>query len=118
MTRAIIGTGGTLTTLALITIEASTLTGTTVANTTTSTLGILVESTNLVGGIDPSKLIRALALGTITRILVKTNTPVIVTVADIISHASSVSGTGIVTDSGNRGHQGKGKKNLQHFLKT
>jgi hypothetical protein len=60
--RAIVGARGTLASLALVTIEAATFAGGSVANATASTLSVLVEDTGRIRSINPSQLERADAI--------------------------------------------------------
>jgi len=108
VTGAIVGAGGTLATFALVTVEASALPSSAVADTATSALSVLVESTNLVGHVHPGKLEGAHALGAIARVVGHTHAPVIVAFADIVGHASAVAGTRIVAHGSSGNHKGKG----------
>ena len=96
MATAIIGAGGTLARLALIAIEAAALTGGSVANTSASTLRILVERSKRIRSINPSKLKRADTIGTVSTVVIQTNTPVIVTGANLVNHAGSMATAVIV----------------------
>jgi len=101
--RAIVGACCALTSLALVSREAFTFTGISVANTSISTFSVSMMSTTFVGCINPCKLIGANSLRAVARVVVQANTPVVVALANIIEHASSVSTALIVAGSLNIG---------------
>jgi hypothetical protein len=96
MTRALIGASGTLASLTFVTREANTSTRIAIANTLRGTLSVLVMNTLNIRGINPGKFIRANALGTITRVMRQTQTPVIVTLTNTVSTASTVTGARVI----------------------
>jgi hypothetical protein len=113
--RAVVGTRGTLATLALVTLEALTFSGLTIADTLTGTLSVLVVGTSISRGVYPGKLEGADTVGAITRVHGKTKAPVVVARAHVVIHAATVTGASIVAASGDRGHKAKRNDSLHHF---
>lgn len=99
MATAVIRASSTLAGLALVAVEAGTLTGGPVANTSASTFRILVEGSMCIRRINPSKFKGADTIGTVSAVVVETNTPVIVAGANLVNHASSVATAVIVAVS-------------------
>jgi len=97
MSRAIIGGGSSLASLAFVTVKASTLTTVSVANTAASALSVLVEGSLVVRSINPSQLKRANTFRAITAVVAKTNSPIVITHANIVSHARSMSTAIVIT---------------------
>jgi hypothetical protein len=75
------------------------LTRGTVTDTLTGALSVLVEITLNIRGINPSNLIRANALGAITRIVTHSDTVVIVTLAHIVEKTNTVAGARVIAAS-------------------
>jgi len=114
--RAVIGAGGSLTSLAIISIEASALTSGAIADSSASALEVLVESSLSVGGVDPRDLERADALRAVTRVIRQAHSPVVVAFADVISAAISVARALVVTSSTDGANEGDDQKNsIDHF---
>lgn len=67
---AIVGAGGALARLALITVKASALSGSSVANTSAGTFSILVERTKSIRSINPSKLKGADAVRAVSAVVI------------------------------------------------
>eukprot|EP01034_Spumella_vulgaris_P036612 gene36612-45158_t len=97
VTGAVIWAGGSVASFAFISIEASAFSDISVADSTASTLSIFVESSLLIRSINPSQLERADTVGTISTIVGESNSPIIITLADIISHTGSVTTAIVVT---------------------
>jgi hypothetical protein len=90
MPRTIIGTRGSGASLAFVTVETLTQTGSSVTNALAGTLCIVVEGTEVIRGIHPSNLKRAHTVGAIATLAqggTKTNTPVVKALTHIIYQA-------------------------------
>jgi hypothetical protein len=90
MSRAIIGAGAALASLAFIAVEASALTRVTLADTTTSTLHILVEVSIDIREVNPCDLIGADSLRAVRGVVAETHAPVVVAHAHVVSGAAAV----------------------------
>jgi len=116
VTGAIIGTGSSLAALALVSIKALALTDFTVADATAGALGVLVESSLSGRSINPRELEGTDAIRTIARVMGEAISPVVVALADIVSHASSVATAVIIAVGGRRGNDGSEESNsCEHF---
>jgi hypothetical protein len=117
MAGAVIGAGGSLASLAFVTVEALTHTRATIANTLSRALSVVVHLTLGVGSVNPSDVEGANAIRAITAVHGETNSPVIIAVAHIINHASSVATAHVITGGLHRGGSSKKKSNrLEHLI--
>jgi hypothetical protein len=116
VTRAVVGAGSALASLALVAGEALAVASLSVAKTSTGTLGVLVAITVLIRGINPGYLERANAIRAITAIVGKTKAPVVKAIADTIKLAGTVTRASVVATSlgsGNKRNQNTSSK--EHY---
>jgi hypothetical protein len=110
VTRTVVRAGGACTRFALVAREALTLAGIAITDSTVGAFGISVVVTEFVGGIHPSELEWADALGAITTIEAHTHAPVIPTGAHTILSASTVTRTVVVTTTSDSSSNQYGNK--------
>jgi uncharacterized membrane protein len=116
MARAVIGAGGALAALALVAGEAFAATSLSVAQASAGALSVLVALTVLIRLVNPSDLERANAVGAVTRVVGKTQAPVVEAVTNTVLTTSSVARAGIVTTSLRGGEERKQKSSRhKHF---
>jgi hypothetical protein len=96
VTRAVVGTSSTGTSLTFISREALTFTRITITDATVGALSVLVVVSKFIRCINPSELERADTLRAITRVKTHTHTPVIITGTDTVLKTISVTGTIII----------------------
>jgi len=99
VSRAVVGAGGSLAGFSSVAIKAIAFATLSIAKTSSGALTILVEHTKLIWRIHPSNLERANSVGAISRLAAKSDPPVIIALANIVSHTSSVATATIVAMS-------------------
>lgn len=107
MSRALVGAGGAVASLALVALEALTQARAAVANTAAGALSVAVKLSSLVGRVNPSQLKRADAVRAISRLHGNAHTPVVIAVAHIVHCAQTMAAAAVVaisTDGGSKGH--------------
>jgi len=110
VTRTVVRAGRACTRFALVARKALTFAGITIADSAVGAFGISVVVTKLVGGIYPSELEWANALGAITTVEAHTHAPVIPTGAHTILGASTMTRAVVVTTTSDSSSNQYGNK--------
>jgi len=105
--RAIIGAGCARAGLAFVAIKALAFAGVTIADTTVSAFGVLMEKSLAVGRVNPGDFERANTLRAIARIVRKADTVVVVALADVVSQAGAMAAALIIASGLDVGNQRK-----------
>jgi len=112
VTRAIIGASEASTGFAFIAVKAVAFSSGTITHTLSSAFRILVVASRFIRSINPSNFVGANTIGAITTVMGQTNAPVIITVADLISHAVTMATALIIATSVDSGNQNKKRNKL------